>query len=127
VVEIVNSNPLWPHVTSDWLRAVLHARQLRHDLLGKGLFHDPPWDILLLCFANYLERRTTSVSDLCRASKTPESTTLRWLRALEKQQLITTPINTHGQDVENEIELRPEAVLALQKYFGAISSHVVPL
>jgi hypothetical protein len=37
------------------------------------------------------------------------------------------PINTHGQDVVEEIELTPDAVLALQNYFGAISSHVVPL
>lgn len=74
-------------LTEDHILSVLLVRRARSDVLGKNLFSDPAWDILLELYAAKLGRRQMSAEDLARAIETPKSVTGRWIAALEEQGL----------------------------------------
>jgi len=51
-------------------------------MLGKELFADPAWDMLLDLFAAEVEGRRVSKSSLVIAASVPQSTALRWMSDL---------------------------------------------
>lgn len=113
-------------VTAAQLRAVLRARRLRDRFLGKGLFEDPAWDMLLDLYASRLEGRRVSVSSLCIAAAVPPTTALRWIaRLTERRLLARTP--DPGDRRRVFIGLTDEAVRALQAYLGALAEAGLPL
>jgi len=58
-------------------------RLRRNELLGKPVFRDPAWDMLLDLVVAADERRAVSVSGLCHASGVPTTTALRHVERLE--------------------------------------------
>lgn len=80
-------------LTEDHIRSVLLVRRARNDILGKNLFSDPAWDILLELYSAKLGGRKMSLEDLARAIETPQSTTKRWIAALEKYALVQSRID----------------------------------
>ena len=76
------------NLTEDHIRSVLLVRRARSAILGKQLFSDPAWDIILELYAAKLGERQMSVADVARAIETPESTTRRWVAALEERGLV---------------------------------------
>ena len=75
-------------LTEDHILSVLIVRRARDDAIGKDLFSDPAWDILLELFAARLGSRSITTRDLATAIGTPLSTTVRWIRALQDQRLV---------------------------------------
>jgi DNA-binding MarR family transcriptional regulator len=71
------------------VRSILKARRAREALIGRNLFADPAWDILLELYATEIEQRRVATSDLSVASAVPLTTVLRWIDRLENTGLIT--------------------------------------
>jgi len=63
-------------------RHMLRQRRRREAMLGKELFADPAWDMLLDLFAAEVEGRRVSKSSLVIAASVPQSTALRWMSDL---------------------------------------------
>lgn len=80
-------------LTEDHIRSVLLIRRARSEVLGEHLFSDPAWDILLELYAAKLGNRTMSLADIARATETPQSTTKRWVAALEDRGLVQSRID----------------------------------
>ena len=86
-------------LTEDHVRSVLLVRRARSDILGKHLFSDPAWDILLELYAAKLGERTMSLTDVARAIETPRSTAKRWVAALEERDLVQSRIDPAESNV----------------------------
>lgn len=81
------------NLTEDHIRSVLLVRRARSDILGKHLFSDPAWDILLELYSARLGGRKMSLGDVARAIETPQTTTKRWIAALEEHALVRSTID----------------------------------
>lgn len=86
-------------LTEDHIRSVLLVRRARADVLGEQLFSDPAWDILLELYAAKLGDRKMSLADVARAIDTPQSTTQRWVKALEEHGLVQSRIDSTKADL----------------------------
>ena len=68
---------------------LLRRRRQREAFLGKHLFADPCWDMLLDLYVSRKKRlRPVSVSSLCIASAVPATTALRWIDTLVQEGLV---------------------------------------
>ena len=104
---------------SDRAWRVLRARRLRDRFLGKGLFEDPAWDMLLDLYASRLEGRRVSVSSLCIAAAVPPTTALRWIKMLTDAGLFVRRADpTDGRRVF--VELGADAAAAMRGYLRAV-------
>ena len=70
------------------IRQGLLARQQRGRFFNPKLFADPAWDMLLELYAATLTERRMSVSRLTARAGVPMTTALRWIRVLEREELI---------------------------------------
>jgi DNA-binding MarR family transcriptional regulator len=68
--------------------AMRRDRARRDKFLPGSLFADPAWDMLLELYYAELRHYKVSVSNLCLASQVPATTALRWIKALEGQDLV---------------------------------------
>lgn len=101
------------------VRAILEARLARSSFFPGDLFSDPAWDMLLDLYAAELGQMRVSVTSLCIASNAPTSTALRWISALERQNLIERrPDPLDGRRFF--ISLTREAVERFKRYFSAV-------
>lgn len=65
---------------------IYEMRRARDDVLPGNIVGEPGWDILL---ALYVGRgRQVTVGETCRSSRIPASTALRWILALQAQDLV---------------------------------------
>ena len=64
------------------------TRRKRVRFFDEGLFGEPAWDILLDLFVNMEYGKAVSVSSACLGSGVPTTTALRWVQALQRQDLI---------------------------------------
>ena len=67
------------------VREIIKSRRCRDSIFGADLFGEPAWDLLLELYLAQQQQMRTSVSDACRASASPATTGLRWIRILEEQ------------------------------------------
>ncbi len=74
---------------ADFVGSLRRLRMRRKDLVGADLFRDPAWDMLLELYAANERGERLSVSSLCLASGSPQTTALRHVQRLEKHRLIT--------------------------------------
>ena len=70
------------------IRHALLARQQRGRFFSPKLFADPAWDMLLELYAACLTERRMTVSRLTERAGVPMTTALRWIRVLEREELI---------------------------------------
>jgi DNA-binding MarR family transcriptional regulator len=80
-------------LTEDHIMSVLLVRRARREVLGENLFSDPAWDILLELYGAKLGDRHVTGSELARAIEAPQSTTTRWIAALQDRGLIERAAN----------------------------------
>lgn len=100
------------------LRAIIKARRDREALFPAGLFSDPAWDMLLALYEAHESEFPLTVSGLCRASATPDTTALRWIGALERAGLVNRRNDPfHGKRVF--IQLSRGAVETMGAYFSS--------
>lgn len=71
-----------------WLRHYRGARQLRHMIIGDGLFADPAWDILLLLYQAELEERVVPVDEAAKEVGVPRVAALSHILRLERRGLL---------------------------------------
>lgn len=83
----VADNEAPKRLLADAAWSILRARRLRDEMLP-GLFADPAWDIILFLFASEHSQRHATVSDACVAAAVPNTTALRFVASLEKQNII---------------------------------------
>lgn len=110
------------HLSQDVIRAVIWAWQARVDHLPRELLADPAWGMLLELLHAELAGQRATVSRLCEASAAPETTAVRWLRALESHDLVirhSDPVHAGNETVE----LTPKGSAAMRGYFRDILSN----
>jgi DNA-binding MarR family transcriptional regulator len=64
------------------------VRSRRNHLLPPNLFSDPAWDILLYLYQQRRRYANVSIKSLCLSSRSPPTTALRYITALENHDLI---------------------------------------
>jgi hypothetical protein len=66
----------------------IEARATRFRFFKASLFSDPAWDILLELFAAEQQGRRVSISAAGLTAEIPLTTALRWINALEREDLV---------------------------------------
>lgn len=87
--DLIRIRDLASPISSAEVRRLLRNRRKRASYFPDGLFADPSWDMLLHLYASELAGRRTTVVEVCTAGDVPETTALRWLSVLVKQDLCT--------------------------------------
>lgn len=104
------------------VRRIIAARRIRDRHLGADLVSDPAWDILLEALAAELGDHRIRVSDLCRATNVPDSTTLRWIKKLELDGWVQLHASSQGSEL---LELTPTGSSKLRALFEALGPSLV--
>lgn len=99
---------------------IIKARQGRNRFFSSELFADPAWDILLHLFHAELGQRRLSVSSACTFTDVPQTTCLRWLKILEKHDLVTRRSDPFDGR-RTFLELSPTGNAAMTRYFQAFT------
>jgi hypothetical protein len=105
---------------ASWVRSILKARRAREELIGKDLFADPAWDMLLDLYAAALEQRKVSTTELCIASAVPATTALRWIEKLVQMKFVTRK-EDHLDARRIWVSLSSGARHMMEAYFDSIS------
>jgi DNA-binding MarR family transcriptional regulator len=100
-------------ISEDHILSLLLARRARDGLLGKDLFSDPAWDMLLELYAAKLAGRTMTLDQLALATETAPSTAARWLSALDERGLITSA--GHLNEAFRPVSLSAEGLSKLDR------------
>ena len=101
------------------VRKIIRQRQLRAQFLGKDLFADPAWDILLDLTAARAEHSRVSVTSLCIASGVPPTTALRWISQMTEAGLLER-VEDDSDRRRAFIQLSEKAADALARYFAEL-------
>lgn len=102
------------------LHRMLAARRARVEFFTDGLFADPAWDILLDLLMAKLSYQRISVTSLCVASNVPATTALRWIKILEREDLVIRRADPQdGRRIF--VELTEKAEQALDRFFVSIN------
>jgi DNA-binding MarR family transcriptional regulator len=94
------------------------ARRTQH--LPSELFAEPAWDILLELYAFELIGREVTQSELLIRVSAPSSTSLRWVKMLDAEGLVTR--RAHTGEADSSITLTSKSVHALEAYFDTATS-----
>jgi DNA-binding MarR family transcriptional regulator len=70
------------------VRYVIEERARRFEYLRADLFAEPAWDILLRLYMSELSEERVTVACLAESTYVPSSTTIRWIKMLECENLI---------------------------------------
>jgi hypothetical protein len=80
--------------TEDHILSILAIRRGREATLGRELFSDPAWDMLLELYAASLGKRRMTLADLARSIDVPESTIARRVTLLADRGLVSSSVDT---------------------------------
>ena len=97
-------------------RSVYAGRRLRDKLLGKTLFGEPAWDMLLALYANTLQQKRITTTSLCHASAVPTTTALRWVGQLDAAGLIRREPSQADGRVHHQV-LTARGIRVMTAYF----------
>jgi DNA-binding MarR family transcriptional regulator len=104
-------------VTEDHVLSILSGRRGREAALGRELFSDPAWDILLELYAARLGERRMTLRELARSIDIPESTTARWISVLSDRGFVIA-LNDRREMVEASIELSAQGLAVMKRLIG---------
>jgi DNA-binding MarR family transcriptional regulator len=100
------------------VRAALNDRARRREHLSSEFLTEPAWDIMLELYAfEILQHQPTGV-ELTGRINLPVSTALRWLKALEADDLVESNLHPHTQALV-WVGLTPKGSDAMDAYFSA--------
>jgi DNA-binding MarR family transcriptional regulator len=95
---------------------VINERTRRVDYLRSDLFSDPAWDLLLQLYASELSQQRITLSQLGQTTNVPSTTTLRWIKMLECDDLLARKIDPlDGRRVF--LTLTHKGLMAMTGYF----------
>lgn len=84
----VDSHDGFNEACQDLLNLLLLVNRERERLLHKSIFGDPAWEISIELLKRGLRNEAIPVSSACTASCAPLTTSLRWVRNMEKLSLV---------------------------------------
>lgn len=64
-------------------QSLIQERTRRFEYFPAELFAEPAWDILLELYAAQMAQQRVTVGQVCEQASIPDTTTLRWLKALD--------------------------------------------
>ena len=99
------------------IRQILVVRRIRDQQLGRSLFLDPAWDILLEAFAAKLGNKPISAVELSQSSSVGDSTGRRWIKALEQHGWL---YRSEGDDPARQVELTADGLARLRRFFNLV-------
>ena len=98
-------------------RRLINERYRRYHFFDGHLFSDPAWDIVLELFVAEVEGREVPVTNLCLTSNVPDTTILRWIKALCGEGLLVR----HKDEVDKRrvlVELTRTAADSMRRYIA---------
>lgn len=101
------------------LSLLLLVYRERERLMHKSIFGDPPWEISLELMKMSLAGKAIPVSSACTASSAPLTTSLRWVRNMEKLGLVQR-WNDPGDKRRDLIELSDEYSTEISDFLQSI-------
>ena len=107
----------WSAVRFAQVQAAKKERARRIVYLPSELFAEPSWDILLELYAFELVARVVTESQLAERINVPVTTTGRWLKLLESQELIARKVDP-DDTAQVRIALTRKGLEALDGYFS---------
>ena len=96
---------------------ILLARSMRRTFMSNDFFAEPGWEMLLSLFCADAAGHRMTVSNLCHASCSPDTTALRWLEKLLERDMVRRRSNPLDARVIF-IELQPSARSAIRSYLS---------
>jgi len=115
-MDSVFSDQNGPDVPLEHVDGLIRLRRARGHFLPDDLFADPAWDILLDLLRSEIAHQKVSVSSACIAASVPQTTGLRWLKALEQNGLVKRepdPLDAR----RTFVVLSEKASVAMRRYF----------
>jgi len=101
------------------LSSMRRARALRLQFFDPALFGEPAWDILLDLYGSHLSQVRIKISSVCAESGVAATTTLRWLKRMERRGLIERCPDPNDAR-RTFISLSPSAIAAMDALFETI-------
>lgn len=105
------------------VRFIIHSRTVRRTFFSSRLFGEPAWDLLLTLYADALDRKQTTITQLSEISDSGFSTTERWIKALEQEGLVIPA--TLAPDGSDAFTLSERGWFAMDSYFENMSSGMI--
>ena len=107
-------------------RRVWEERRARASFIPAHLLGEPGWDMLLDLFIAERAGRASVVKSVCLASGVPYSTAWRWLRALERDELVR--FGTDSKDLRRVVVRITEAgYRRMYEYFQVLAREFLPV
>lgn len=101
------------------LKELLKARRARANFFGAHLSVDPAWDILLVAYVALLDQEDLPVSTLLRTSLVPATTTLRWVKTLNRDGLLECT-DDQLEDPRSLVKLSAAGKIGMERYLAAV-------
>jgi DNA-binding MarR family transcriptional regulator len=97
---------------------LLRLRQERRKHLMPVDATGPAWDLLLVLFGSPATERDLCVGDLALRAEVPRTTTVRWLRELDRHGFVTLSANKKDKRAVS-VKLTPAGERAMQACFAS--------
>ena len=101
------------------VRKYLSNRRLRSDYFNASMFGEPGWDILLLLYVSEHAGRRQTIRRLADRINTPVTSAQRWIRYLEKEDLVEREPHPEDQRMMYVTLLDPARAM-IEDYFSSI-------
>lgn len=110
-------------VSHKQIERLILIRKLRATMIGRDLFADPAWDMLLALYAADLANKRLIAAEVCSTAEVPLSTANRWITVLEERHLVRT-----GPALQSKsVTLSSSGSSIMSRYFGAVSTALLPV
>jgi DNA-binding MarR family transcriptional regulator len=121
--EVTSARTCSPQVTKEELRElasrIYDARRTRGKILGRKLFGEPAWDMLLALYCLPVRGLVMSVTTLNYCADVPQTTGHRWQQVLACDGLIER--GPKQMDARRQVvRLTPRGTTLMEKYLGRL-------
>jgi len=106
-------------ISEEAVTQFIGAWQVRSAHLPSELVVDPAWGMLLELLQAEIQGRRVSLARLCKVSGVSASNAMRWLKALERRELVVRGAHPGNADKEF-VELSQKGSSALRRYFHEV-------
>jgi DNA-binding MarR family transcriptional regulator len=101
------------------VQAALRERARRRDYLRSEILTEPGWDILLELYAFELLHQPVTEPELCARINVPSTTSVRWMKVLETDNLINRRLDPEDRSVV-WVALTSKGSWVMDGYFSGV-------
>lgn len=105
------------------VQSALTERARRLEYLRAELLAEPAWDILLELYAFELVQHPVTVSELTDRINVPSTTSIRWMKMLEADDLIARTVDPSDQTLV-WVALTSKGLKTMDGYFSAMATRL---